>query len=66
MSLHYYKYHALDRVMCFQSEISDDADLPVPRNAWKDAILEYSKELRLPMVRKYLEEHILEANQRDT
>ena len=25
---------------------------------WKEAITEYSKELRLPMIRKYLEMHV--------
>jgi DNA replication protein DnaC len=36
-----------------------------PRKAWNDAIMEYSKELRLPMIRKHLDEHVQEANQRD-
>lgn len=36
-----------------------------PRKAWKEAIEEYSKELRLPMIRNHLEEHIQEANQAD-
>jgi len=35
------------------------------RKAWKEAIMEYSKELRLPMIRKFLEEHVQEATQRD-
>lgn len=38
---------------------------PSPRKAWKEAIEEYSKELRLPMIRNHLEEHVQEANQRD-
>lgn len=38
---------------------------PNPRKAWKEAIEEYSKELRLPMIRNHLEEHIQEATQRD-
>jgi DNA replication protein DnaC len=37
-----------------------------PRKAWKEAIEAYSKELRLPMIRNHLEEHIREANQRDS
>ena len=37
----------------------------LPRKAWKDAIMEYSKELRLPIVRKYLDEHVKEAQQAD-
>lgn len=37
-----------------------------PRKVWKEAIMEYSKELRLPMVRKHLDEHIQEATQRDS
>ncbi|GCL74934.1 AAA family ATPase [Paenibacillus sp. JMULE4] len=36
-----------------------------PRKAWKEAIMEYSKELRLPMIRKHLEEYVREASQRD-
>jgi DNA replication protein DnaC len=36
-----------------------------PRKAWKEAIMEYSKELRLPMIRKHLNEHVQEATQRD-
>ncbi|MGF9715174.1 ATP-binding protein, partial [Paenibacillus naphthalenovorans] len=36
-----------------------------PRKALKEMILEYSKELRLPMIRKHLEEQIQEATQRD-
>ena len=36
------------------------------RKAWKEAIMEYSKELKLPMIRKHLEEHVQEATQRDT
>ncbi|SDJ44869.1 ATP-binding protein [Paenibacillus naphthalenovorans] len=35
------------------------------RKAWKEAIMEYSKELRLPMIRKHLEEYVREASQRD-
>lgn len=38
---------------------------PSPRKAWREAIEEYSKELRLPMIRNHLEEHVQEANQRD-
>jgi DNA replication protein DnaC len=37
-----------------------------PRKAFKEAILEYSKELRLPMIRKHLDEHVQEAMLRDT
>lgn len=37
----------------------------LPRKAWKEAIMEYSKELKLPMIRKYLEEHVQEATQRE-
>jgi DNA replication protein DnaC len=36
-----------------------------PRKAWKEAIEQYSKELRLPMIRNHLEEQIQEANLRD-
>lgn len=36
-----------------------------PRQAWKEAIEEYSKELRLPMIRTHLDEQVREANQRD-
>jgi len=36
-----------------------------PRKAWRQSIMEYSKELRLPMVRANLEEHVKEAEQKD-
>ena len=36
-----------------------------PRKAWREAVIEYSKELKLPMIRKYMEEHVQEAMQRD-
>lgn len=36
-----------------------------PRKALKEAILDYSKELRLPMIRKHLDEQVQEAKQRD-
>lgn len=36
-----------------------------PRKAWREAIEAYSKELRLPMIRNHLEEHVQEASQRD-
>ncbi|ABO48848.1 IstB domain protein ATP-binding protein [Desulforamulus reducens MI-1] len=35
------------------------------RKEWKEAIIEYSKELKLPAIRKYLEEYVQEACQRD-
>ena len=35
------------------------------RKAWKDAIMEYSKELRLPIIRKSLDEYVKEAQQAD-
>ena len=37
-----------------------------PCKAWKEAVMEYSLELRLPIIRKHLEEHIKEANELDT
>lgn len=37
-----------------------------PRKVLKEAILEYSKELRLPMIRKHLDDHVQEATQRDS
>ena len=37
----------------------------LPRKAWKDAIMEYSKELRLPIIRKSLDEYVKEAQQAD-
>ncbi|MCR6544413.1 IS21-like element helper ATPase IstB [Dehalobacterium formicoaceticum] len=36
-----------------------------PRKAFKEAILEYSKELRLPMIRKHLDEQVRESTQQD-
>lgn len=36
-----------------------------PRKAWREAVIEYSKELKLPMIRKYMEEHVQDAMQRD-
>jgi DNA replication protein DnaC len=36
-----------------------------PRKAWREAIAQYAKELRLPIVRAHLGEHIAEAQQRD-
>ena len=38
---------------------------PSPRQAWKEAVIEYSKELKLPMIRKHIDEHVQEAMQRD-
>ncbi|MDS1030998.1 ATP-binding protein [Bacillota bacterium LX-D] len=35
------------------------------RKEWKEAIIEYSKELKLSAIRKYLEEYVQEASQRD-
>jgi DNA replication protein DnaC len=37
----------------------------MPRQAWEEAILDYSKELKLPAIRKHLQEHLQEASQRD-
>jgi DNA replication protein DnaC len=36
-----------------------------PQVAWKEAITEYSKELRLPMIRKHFERHVEEARQEE-
>lgn len=36
-----------------------------PNKVWQEAIIAYSKELRLPMLRKSLEEQLQEARQRD-
>lgn len=36
-----------------------------PRKAWEEAILDYSKELKLPAIRKHLQEEVKEAHQRD-
>lgn len=35
------------------------------RKAWKEAVLAYSTELKMPMIGKYLDEHIQEAAQKD-
>lgn len=35
------------------------------RKAWQEAITQYTKELRLPMIRTHLSEHIAQAQQRD-
>jgi DNA replication protein len=37
----------------------------LPRKAWKETVLEYSTELKMPTLRKYLDEHIQEATQKD-
>lgn len=36
-----------------------------PQQAWRESITQYSKELRLPMVRAHLHEYVEEAQQRD-
>ncbi len=38
---------------------------PSPRKAWIESVIEYSKELKLPMIRHHLEAHVEEANQLD-
>lgn len=36
-----------------------------PRKDWQEAITQYTKELRLPMIRAHLSEHVTEAQQQD-
>jgi DNA replication protein DnaC len=36
-----------------------------PSKAWRQSIIEYSKELRLPMIRANLEKHVKDAEQKD-
>lgn len=36
-----------------------------PRKLWKESVLEYSSELKMPMIRKYLDEYLQEATQKD-
>lgn len=38
---------------------------PAPRKAWFESVIEYSQELKLPMIRQHLETHVQEANQLD-
>lgn len=36
-----------------------------PRKLWKESVLEYCSELKMPMIRKYLDEYLQEATQKD-